>query len=787
MKLKIIQAEKNKHTDTVPCLGWTSNSELFTFGDDRKVYRWTSDGDLLGSTPMALFDSPTHPGTKQPTTSSEPASLLYLTDIHWFPVTSGKSSSVAELFAAGGTDGKFYLCTKGNKIDKVAEAHKGAVLAVRWNSDGSALVTAGEDGQIKIFSPSGMLRSVLVQSGYPVYSVAWAPANDQILYTNGRNLIVKSLQPANKPVQWKAHDGVILKVDWSTINNTIISGGEDRKYKVWDMFGRQLFSSAPFDHPVTSLSWSPSGELFAVGSYNTLRICDKLGWSHTLTKPNSGSILCISWTPDGTQIACGGGSGAVIFGNVIDRQLDWKNYEFVISDDHKIIVNDVLNGTKEELEFRDRVINASIGFSYLIVATSSQCYVYSDKNWNTPTIVDLSNNGRVTCIKQCPNYFAIVDNFTGIQVYTYEARLVCSPKYPGLRAESLNSQSIAISNDVVAIKDRADEKNIHLFDITSGRTLGGGPLKHHTEVCEMSMSQSNSSSVGRQLVIVDKNRDMYFGTIAKLSLKKLATMVEAFSWNDDTDMLAAMVDGQFVVWYYPNVVFVDEDIEPITRIKKEGVVLGKGAQFVNFSGTICTLRKADGALVTVSNISPLPAMLQEQAKKKQWEEAVRLCRHAKLPEMWACLAAIAVHGQDLNTAEVAYANIDEAAKVQYICRIREIPTPEGRSAQLALLRRQTREAETILISANLIYRAIQMWIDLYNWDRALDIAVKYKTHVDTVLYFRERYLKTMCRKEANKKFLQYSQGVTVDWDKIQSKIHLEIENEKNRKNAKPYQ
>lgn len=155
--------------------------------------------------------------------------------------------------------------------------------------------------------------------------------------------------------------------------------------------------------------------------------------------------------------------------------------------------------------------------------------------------------------------------------------------------------------------------------------------------------------------------------------------------------------------------------------------------------------------------------------------------------MWACLAAIAVHGQDLNTAEVAYANIDEAAKVQYICRIREIPTPEGRSAQLALLRRQTREAETILISANLIYRAIQMWIDLYNWDRALDIAVKYKTHVDTVLYFRERYLKTMCRKEANKKFLQYSQGVTVDWDKIQSKIHLEIENEKNRKNAKPYQ
>jgi intraflagellar transport protein 80 len=52
-------------------------------------------------------------------------------------------------------------------------------------------------------------------------------------------------------------------------------------------------------------------------------------------------------------------------------------------------------------------------------------------------------------------------------------------------------------------------------------------------------------------------------------------------------------------------------------------------------------------------------MLQEFAKKKQWEEAIRLCRAVKQKEIWACLAAMSVFGQDLNTAEVAYANIDE--------------------------------------------------------------------------------------------------------------------------------
>lgn len=45
-----------------------------------------------------------------------------------------------------------------------------------------------------------------------------------------RSVIILSLQ-------WKAHDGVVLKVDWNSINNIIISGGEDCKYKVSVIIG----------------------------------------------------------------------------------------------------------------------------------------------------------------------------------------------------------------------------------------------------------------------------------------------------------------------------------------------------------------------------------------------------------------------------------------------------------------------------------------------------------------------------------------------------------------------
>jgi hypothetical protein len=45
-------------------------------------------------------------------------------------------------------------------------------------------------------------------------------------------------------------------------------------------------------------------------------------------------------------------------------------------------------------------------------------------------------------------------------------------------------------------------------------------------------------------------------------------------------------------------------------------------------------------------------------------------------------------------------------------------------------------------------------------NRALELAVKYKTHVDTVLYFRNKWLAILGKLESSKNFLSYS-GVGV--------------------------
>lgn len=129
-----------------------------------------------------------------------------------------------------------------------------------------------------------------------------------------------------------------------------------------------------------------------------------------------------------------------------------------VTDEYKVSVTNVLEGSVENLEFRDRVIKVCIGFKFLVITTAVQCYIYNQKNWNTPMIVDLSNTGRVTCIQQCAEYFVLVDNFTGIQIFSYDGRIISQPKFPGLRGEFVTPLKISLSNEVLAVKDHNDEK-----------------------------------------------------------------------------------------------------------------------------------------------------------------------------------------------------------------------------------------------------------------------------------------------------------------------------------------
>ncbi|KAH0624120.1 hypothetical protein JD844_007514 [Phrynosoma platyrhinos] len=862
-----------KHKELVSCVGWTTADELYSCSDDHQIIKWNL---LNGETTQVvkLHDD------------------IYPIDLHWFPRSlGGKRQTQAENFVLTSSDGKFHFISKTGRVEKSVEAHCGAVLAGRWNYEGTAFVTVGEDGQIKIWSKSGMLRSTLAQQGTPIYSVAWGPDAEKILYTSGKQLIIKPLQPNAKVLQWKAHDGIILKVDWNSVNDLILSAGEDCKYKVWDSYGRLLYSSQSHEYPITSVAWSLDGELFAVGSFHTLRLCDKtgtnlhpapctfhlsfdigsqspnavpwhVGWSYALEKPNTGSIFNIAWSTDGTQLAGACGNGHVIFAHVIEQRWVWKNFGitltkrrtmelkvltalgdigldairtmlFILVDAMAIKngdVRNVLNDAVDLLEFRDRVIKASLNYGHLVVSTSLQCYIFSIKNWNTPLIFDLKEGTKsykrdepkassqnlaaketklelpISVRSALTRHFLLVDG-GGIYLYSYEGRLISSPKFPGMRTDILNAQAISLSNDTLAVRDKFDEKVIYLFDPLSGKPLGDGkPLSHKTEFMEIALDQKGHTNE-RKIAFIDKNRDLYITSVKRFGKEqkviKIGTMVHTLAWNDMCNILCGLQDTRFTVWYYPSVVYVDKELLPKTLYEKDASEFSKNPQIVSFVGSQVTIRRADGSLIHI-NISPYPAILHEYVNNSKWEDAIRLCRFVKDQTLWACLAAMAVANKDMNTAEVAYASVGEIDKVQYISSIKDLPSKESRLAHILLFSGNIQDAETLLLQAGLIYQAIQVNINLYNWERALELAVKHKTHVDTVLAYRQKFLDDFGKKETNQRFLQYAEGASilwklivtvlfslaqplleVNWDKIKAKIELEIAKERERAAATP--
>lgn len=70
-----------------------------------------------------------------------------------------------------------------------------------------------------------------------------------------------------------------------------------------------------------------------------------------------------------------------------------------------------------------------------------------------------------------------------------------------------------------------------------------------------------------------------------------------------------------------------------------------------------------------------------------------------------------------------------------------------------------------------------MNIKLYRWDRALDIAVNNKTHVDTVIAYRQRFLQQYGKEEENERFKQYSRDIEVDWETVKAKVKADKDRE----------
>ncbi|XP_023311105.1 intraflagellar transport protein 80 homolog [Anoplophora glabripennis] len=756
MRFKISIASRPSHDAPVTCVGWSSTEEVYSSGDDNQLLSWSVS-------------------TNQSTKIAQLNQDLFPTDMQFLPRVGGTLGKHGDLVLLTSADGKFYILNRAGRIERSVEAHKGAILVGQWGNDGSGLLTAGEDGLVKIWSRSGMLRSTVVSSDNSVYGACWSPDSQSIAYAQGKCVVIKQLAPNTKPLRWKAHEGIVLCLAWSVASDLIVSGGEDCKYRVWDCHGRQMFSSTLHDNHITSIAWAPAGDLFAVGSYNTLRLCDYSGWSRSLEKPNTGCIYKLAWSGDGTQLAGACANGQVLFAHVVERDVTYANFTASVSERKVVTVRNVLDETKEHLELPERIIQLALRYDHLVITTPTQCYIYNTNNWNTPAIFDLKD-GSVIILLLSEKHMLLVEKGT-VGIYNYQGRLVASPRWPNMRLDYLRGSHLSLSPDTLAVRDTSDMKTVHIIDLSNTRSASEATtIQYSMHIIQVALDQWGDSS-SRSLAILDKARDLYIVQVksSNKTFSKLGRKIESFQWNANDNTIAAIQDAQLIVWYCPTASF-NAKLLKLCSLQYDSPELGRSPRISDFIGNSVSIRRADGSLLNVP-ISPFPNLIHKYVQDNKWSDALNLCRTINSETAWACLAVLATqtNSDTIDIAEEAYANINHHEKVFYLQYVKTLPTKAEQKAHMALLGGRLQEAESVLLHNGMVFQAIYNNVNLHNWTRALDLAIKHKTHIDTVLYLRQKYLDNLGKTENNNKFNTLKENVQIDVEKVEQKIQMELQ------------
>jgi hypothetical protein len=98
----------------------------------------------------------------------------------------------------------------------------------------------------------------------------------------------------------------------------------------------------------------------------------------------------------------------------VERTVNWQNIEIKLDENNKLVVTDFHNEASEDIDFREKLIDMTVGYNFLIVVTNNQCHIYNISSIQTPYKFDLKE--KVKLILTCPKYFALIDDNNGINV-----------------------------------------------------------------------------------------------------------------------------------------------------------------------------------------------------------------------------------------------------------------------------------------------------------------------------------------------------------------------------------
>lgn len=168
------------------------NKFFYARSDEQQLFKWNSK-------------------TRTATQVAKLPEDFYPTDLQWLchSRSTAKSSSSGntsgnkanDSLQVSSSDGRFIILNRNARAERIVNAHVGSINVARWSFDGTSLLTAGEDGVIKVWSKLGMLRSTIIQSESPIRVACWSANSMSIAYCTGSSIAIKPLAANSKVIK----------------------------------------------------------------------------------------------------------------------------------------------------------------------------------------------------------------------------------------------------------------------------------------------------------------------------------------------------------------------------------------------------------------------------------------------------------------------------------------------------------------------------------------------------------------------------------------------------------
>ncbi|KYF88809.1 protein kinase [Sorangium cellulosum] len=195
-------------------------------------------------------------------------------------------------------------------IARAVFSHPESVRDADFSPDGKRIVTACEDGAVRVWNADGT-GEPLVLRGHEslIISVAFSPDGKRILTASfDKTARVWNADGTGEPLVLRGHKGAVLSAAFSPDGKRIVTACDDRAVRVWNADGEgEPLVLRDREGAVMSAAFSPDGKRIVIASFDdTTRVwnADDKGEPLVL-RGHEDRVTSAAFSPDGKRIVTG--------------------------------------------------------------------------------------------------------------------------------------------------------------------------------------------------------------------------------------------------------------------------------------------------------------------------------------------------------------------------------------------------------------------------------------------------------------------------------------------------